>query len=190
MGLPRPAHRTPGGEEHQAEEKLELSKLDTRKECRAYARQFIDIQREEFKRLGGIGDWEHPYVTMDFDYQATIIEEASKFFLRGEVYRKKKPVYWCLDCETALAEAEIEYDTKRSSSIYVKFPYMGEKEPVFAGYPDKPVYMLIWTTTPGRFPRTWPSPFIPISRTSPWKRAKRSTSSSKTSSRTSCSARE
>ncbi|NLT22900.1 MAG: isoleucine--tRNA ligase [Syntrophorhabdus sp.] len=143
--------------EHQVEKnvkqkRLELSKLDTRKECRAYARQFIDIQREEFKRLGGIGDWEHPYITMDFDYQATIIEEAAKFFLRGEVYRKKKPVYWCLNCETALAEAEIEYDTKRSSSIYVKFPYTGEREPVFAGYPDKPVYMLIWTTTPWTLP--------------------------------------
>jgi isoleucyl-tRNA synthetase len=143
--------------EHQVEKnvkqkKLELSKLDTRKECRAYARRFIDIQREEFKRLGGIGDWEHPYITMDFDYQATIIEEAAKFFLRGEVYRKKKPVYWCPSCETALAEAEIEYDTKRSSSIYVKFPYTGEREPVFTGYPDKPVYMLIWTTTPWTLP--------------------------------------
>ncbi len=143
--------------EHQVEKnvkqkKLELSKLETRKECRAYARQFIDIQREEFKRLGGIGDWDHPYITMDFDYQATIIEEAAKFFIRGEVYRKKKPVYWCLSCETALAEAEIEYDTKRSSSIYVKFPYTGEREPVFAGYPDKPVHMLIWTTTPWTLP--------------------------------------
>lgn len=143
--------------EHQVEKnvkqkKLELSKLETRKECRAYARQFIDIQREEFKRLGGIGDWDHPYITMDFDYQATIIEEAAKFFLRGEVYRKKKPVYWCLNCETALAEAEIEYETKKSSSIYVKFPYTGEREPVFADYPDKPVYMLIWTTTPWTLP--------------------------------------
>ncbi len=143
--------------EHQVEKnvkqkKLELSKVETRKECRAYARQFIDIQREEFKRLGGIGDWDHPYITMDFDYQATIIQEAAKFFLRGEVYRKKKPVYWCLNCETALAEAEIEYDTKKSSSIYVKFPYTGEREPVFAGYPDKPVYMLIWTTTPWTLP--------------------------------------
>jgi isoleucyl-tRNA synthetase len=143
--------------EHQVEKnvkqkKLDLSKLETRGECRAYARRFIDIQREEFKRLGGIGDWDHPYITMDFGYQATIIEEAAKFFLRGEVYRKKRPVYWCLNCETALAEAEIEYDTKRSSSIYVKFPYAGEREPVFAGYPDKPVYMLIWTTTPWTLP--------------------------------------
>jgi len=143
--------------EHQVEKnvkqkKMDLSKLETRRECRAYARQFIDIQREEFKRLGGIGDWDHPYITMDFAYQATIVEEAAKFFLRGEVYRKKKPVYWCLNCETALAEAEIEYETKRSSSIYVKFPYAGERAPAFADYPDKPVYMLIWTTTPWTLP--------------------------------------
>ena len=143
--------------EHQVEKnlkqkRLELSKLETRRECREYAKQFIDIQREEFKRLGGIGDWEHPYITMDFDYQATIIEEAAKFFLRGEVYRKKKPVYWCVSCMTALAEAEIEYDNKRSSSIYVKFPYTGGRSGVFAGYPDKPIYMLIWTTTPWTLP--------------------------------------
>ncbi len=143
--------------EHQVEKnvkqkKLELSKLETRRECRDYARGFIDIQREEFKRLGGIGDWDHPYITMDFDYQATIIEEAAKFFLRGEVYRKKKPVHWCVSCMTALAEAEIEYDNKKSSSIYVKFPYTGDRSPVFEGYPDKPIYMLIWTTTPWTLP--------------------------------------
>ncbi len=139
-------------EKNLKEKKLELSKLDARRECRKYAQRFIDIQREEFKRLGGIGDWEHPYITMDFEYQATIIEEAAKFFLRGEVYRKKKPVYWCVNCMTALAEAEIEYDNKKSSSIYVKFPYTGDRSPVFADYPDKPVYMLIWTTTPWTLP--------------------------------------
>jgi isoleucyl-tRNA synthetase len=139
-------------EKNLKQKKRELSKLETRRECREYARGFIDIQREEFKRLGGIGDWDHPYITMDFDYQATIIEEAAKFFLRGEVYRKKKPVHWCVNCMTALAEAEIEYENKRSSSIYVKFPYTGDRSPVFAGYPDKPISMLIWTTTPWTLP--------------------------------------
>ncbi|MCX8022142.1 MAG: isoleucine--tRNA ligase, partial [Syntrophorhabdaceae bacterium] len=103
-------------------------------------------------RLGGIGDWDHPYITMDFEYQATIIEEISKFFERGEVYRKKKPVLWCIDCRTALAEAEIEYETKRSDSIYVKFPFVKERKGVFDGYPEKPIYMLIWTTTPWTLP--------------------------------------
>ncbi|MCX8022896.1 MAG: class I tRNA ligase family protein, partial [Syntrophorhabdaceae bacterium] len=87
--------------EHQVEKEtkekgLSLSKIEIRSRCRAYANHFINVQREEFKRLGGIGDWDHPYITMDFEYQATIIEEISKFFERGEVYRKKKPVLWCI----------------------------------------------------------------------------------------------
>ncbi|MHB8111293.1 MAG: isoleucine--tRNA ligase, partial [Syntrophorhabdaceae bacterium] len=139
-------------EKNLKQKKRELSKVETRRECREYARGFINIQREEFKRLGGIGDWDNPYITMDFDYQATIIEEAAKFFMRNEVYRKKRPVHWCVNCMTALAEAEIEYENKRSSSIYVKFPYTGAREPLFSGYPDKPVYMLIWTTTPWTLP--------------------------------------
>jgi isoleucyl-tRNA synthetase len=143
--------------EHQIEkqikqEKKVLSKLETRQRCRAYAKEFIDIQRAEFKRLGGIGDWDNPYITMDYQYQATIVEEAQKFFERNEVYRKKKPVHWCISCLTALAEAEIEYETKISNSIYVKFPYRGEKAGPFGGYPDKPLFMLIWTTTPWTLP--------------------------------------
>jgi isoleucyl-tRNA synthetase len=143
--------------EHQIEKetkakKIATTKLETRHKCREYAGKFIDIQREEFKRLGGIGDWEHPYITMEFDYQATIIEQIEKFFERGEVYRKKKPVLWCMNCMTALAEAEIEYDTKKSTSVYVKFPYTGQKPDAFENYPDKPVFMLIWTTTPWTLP--------------------------------------
>ncbi|HVN95354.1 MAG TPA: isoleucine--tRNA ligase [Syntrophorhabdaceae bacterium] len=143
--------------EHQIEKetkqkKIVLSKVETRHRCREYAAHYIDVQRSEFKRLGVIGDWGHPYITMDYDYQATIIGEIEKFFERDEVYRKKKPVYWCVNCMTALAEAEIEYDTKKSNSIYVKFPYTGEKKGPFTGYPDKPLYMLIWTTTPWTLP--------------------------------------
>lgn len=143
--------------EHQIEKEqkgknLPQSKLETRRQCRAYAEKFINIQRDEFKRLGGIGDWEHPYITMDFLYQATIIEELQKFFERDEIYRKKKPVLWCINCLTALAEAEIEYDTKKSDAIYVKFPYNKERDGVFKDYPDKPIFMLIWTTTPWTLP--------------------------------------
>ncbi|HEY3275168.1 MAG TPA: isoleucine--tRNA ligase [Syntrophorhabdaceae bacterium] len=143
--------------EHQIEKetkakKENLTKLQVRERCRAYAAGFIDIQREEFKRLGGIGDWDHPYITMDFDYEATIVGELEKFFERDEVYRKKKPVLWCMNCLTALAEAEIEYDNKTSTSVYVKFPYGRKGEGPFSSYPDKPVYMLIWTTTPWTLP--------------------------------------
>ncbi len=143
--------------EHQIEKEIKarkamLSKLEVRRECRAYAEKFIDIQRDEFKRLGGVGLWEKPYITMDYEYQATIIGEMQKFFEREEVYRKKKPVHWCMSCLTALAEAEIEYEMKRSTSIYVKFPYTGKRDDIFDGYPDKPLYMLIWTTTPWTLP--------------------------------------
>jgi isoleucyl-tRNA synthetase len=133
------------------EKKAGMSKLEVRRYCRAYAQGFIDIQRDEFKRLGGIGDWDHPYVTMDFDYQATIIQEAQKFFERGEVYRKKKPVYWCVNDQTALAEAEIEYEMKKSSAIYVKFP-LTSNDGFLPGCPEKKAFMLIWTTTPWTLP--------------------------------------
>ncbi len=139
-------------EKEQKEKKLSLSKLETRRQCRAYAERFINIQREEFKRLGGLGDWNHPYITMDFNYQAAIIAEIEKFFERDEVYRKKKPVLWCMNCLTALAEAEIEYETKKSDAVYVKFPYTKKREGIFDGYPDKPIFMLIWTTTPWTLP--------------------------------------
>jgi isoleucyl-tRNA synthetase len=143
--------------EHQVEKEMKakkssLSKLEIRHRCREYAEGFIHIQREEFKRLGGIGLWEKPYITMDYDYQATIIGEMQKFFERDEIYRKKKPVHWCMSCLTALAEAEIEYEMKKSTSIYVKFPYAGKRDDVFDNYPDKPIYMLIWTTTPWTLP--------------------------------------
>jgi isoleucyl-tRNA synthetase len=142
--------------ELQAEKELKskqtaVSKTDFRAYCRDYAAKFLDIQRSEFKRLGGVGDWDHPYVTMDYDYEATIIEEMAKFFERGEAYRKKKPVYWCINCKTALAEAEVEYENDRSTSIYVKFPLVSRTE-ALEGYPDKPVFMLIWTTTPWTLP--------------------------------------
>ncbi len=142
--------------EHQAEKELKakhqaLTKMDVRAYCRTYAAQFLDIQRSEFKRLGSVGDWDHPYVTMDFDYEASIIEEMAKFFERGEAYRKKKPVYWCINCRTALAEAEIEYEMDKSTSVYVKFPLLSRSE-VFKDYPDKPICMLIWTTTPWTLP--------------------------------------
>ncbi len=142
--------------EHQAEKEMKarqtaMTKMEIRAYCREYAARFLDIQREEFKRLGGIGDWDHPYITMDYGYQSTIIGEVAKFFERGDAYRKKKPVYWCINCRTALAEAEIEYDMETSPSICVKFP-LASRTDVFSGYPDKPISMLIWTTTPWTLP--------------------------------------
>jgi len=89
--------------------KAEMSQVDIRQYCRRYAEKFIDIQRDEFKRLGVLGEWEKPYLTMNFPYQATIVREFGKFALNGSLFRSKKPIYWCTSCRTALAEAEVEY---------------------------------------------------------------------------------
>src|SRR4030042_415884 len=100
--------------EHQVDRELGarkkgLSKLELRRHCRKYAGKFIDIQRAEFKRLGVLGDWDNPYLTMSYEYEATIAREFGRLFLNGSVYKSKKPVYWCTSCKTALAEAEVEY---------------------------------------------------------------------------------
>jgi isoleucyl-tRNA synthetase len=133
------------------EKQQPMSKADFRRYCRKYAERFIDIQRSEFRRLGGIGEWDRPYITMNYAYQATIIGEVAQFFERQEVYRKKKPVHWCISCKTALAEAEIEYEMKGSPSIYVKFPLRSTHD-LFKNYPKKPIFVLIWTTTPWTLP--------------------------------------
>ncbi len=130
----------------------ELPKLEIRKHCRAYAERWIDIQREEFRRLGVIGDWWRPYLTMSFDYEATIAREFVRFLSQGYVYRRKKPVYWCIHCLTALAEAEVEYEPHRSPSIYVKFPLAEDARAALPEPVEGPVSVLIWTTTPWTLP--------------------------------------
>ncbi len=132
--------------------KKDLSLSDIRRKCRTYAEKFIDIQREEFKRLGVMGEWDDPYLTMNYRYEATIARECGKFALGGNLFRSKKPIYWCSTCHTALAEAEIEYEDATSPSIYVKFEMikdLGADIPVLAG---KKVSVLIWTTTPWTIP--------------------------------------
>lgn len=90
--------------------KTQLSILEVRKKCREYALRYLDIQREEFKRLGILGTWDAPYLTMTPDYETATARELARFYERGSVQRNKKPIYWCGSCETALAEAEVEYD--------------------------------------------------------------------------------
>ena len=102
--------------------KRDMSTADFRRACRAYAERFIGVMTEEFKRLGVFGDWEHPYMTMNFRYQAAIARALGKFVARGLVYKGKKPVHWCIHGRTALAEAEVEYEPHSSPSIYVEFP--------------------------------------------------------------------
>ncbi|NIO10290.1 MAG: isoleucine--tRNA ligase [Deltaproteobacteria bacterium] len=131
--------------------KNSLSKAEVRKLCREYAEKYISIQREEFKRLGILGDWEHPYRTIDFPYEAQEIRELGKLIAAGDLYRQKKPVYWCASCVTALAEAEVEYEDHTSPAIFVKF---GVKDPKGKFSPDASngSYFVIWTTTPWTLP--------------------------------------
>ncbi len=131
------------------EKKNRLSKVEVRKLCRAHAEKFIDVQREEFRRLGILGHWAEPYRTIDFEYEATEVRELGKFMADGSMYRSKKPVYWCASCATALAEAEVEYDNQRTPSVYVKFAIKDTKGKL----PDDPgSAFAIWTTTPWTLP--------------------------------------
>jgi len=134
------------------ERKNGMSKAEIRMLCRDYAAKFIDIQREEFKRLGVLGTWENPYLTMDYEYQATIVREFGKFVEGGYLYKGKKPVYWCATCHTALAEAEVEYAPHRSSSIFVKFPMISDIGKTLPSLRGKKVSVIIWTTTPWTIP--------------------------------------
>ena len=126
-------------------------KVKFREECKKYAEKFVKIQRDEFIRLGVIGEWENPYLTMDPSYEAEIVRHMKGFFQRGEVYRAKKPVYWCPHCHTALAEAEIEYHEDPSPGIYVKFP-LEQAEKLNPELKAKKVSVVIWTTTPWTLP--------------------------------------
>ncbi len=134
------------------EKKLSLEKSEIRKQCRVYAQEFVDIQREEFKRLGVLADWENPYLTMDFSYEATIVREFGKFVENGLVYKGLKPVHWCTSCQTALAEAEVEYDEHTSPSIYVKFPIQSGIPKSMGELSPENLHMVIWTTTPWTLP--------------------------------------
>ncbi|HNR12529.1 MAG TPA: isoleucine--tRNA ligase [Thermodesulfobacteriota bacterium] len=144
--------------EHEVDKKLGAKKkgllpTEVRLRCREYAEKFVAIQREEFMRLGVFGDWSNPYLTMSYDYQATIVREFGTFVEKDSIYRRKKPIQWCATCHTALAEAEVEYQDDRSSSIYVAFPLVSdisERLPELTG--KKNISVVIWTTTPWTIP--------------------------------------
>lgn len=138
--------------EHQVEKQLGekkngLTKAEFRELCKKYAEKYIDRQREQFKRLGVIGTWNKPYLTMDLEYEATNVEVFKKLYRRGIVYRGKKPIYWCYHDMTALAEAEIEYFEKDSVSLKVKFELLDQIKDV-----ESPIYGVIWTTTSWTLP--------------------------------------
>jgi isoleucyl-tRNA synthetase len=143
------------------ERKRELSIIKIREECKKYALKYVDIQRAQFKRLGVFGEWEKPYLTMDYEYEGEVIRYLAAFFASGNVYKGKRPVHWCAHCQTALAEAEIEYKDRKSPSIYVKFPMVSDLSEKFPALKTKKVFVLIWTTTPWTLPANLAIAFHP-----------------------------
>ncbi|MGR6835653.1 isoleucine--tRNA ligase [Syntrophomonas erecta] len=121
--------------------------VEFRHHCREYALKYVDIQKDQFKRLGVRGDWDNPYITLDPGFEAIQVKVFGEMAKKGYIYKGLKPVYWCADCETALAEAEIEYQDKTSPSIYVKFPVKDGK-----GVIPQDAFVVIWTTTPWTLP--------------------------------------
>jgi isoleucyl-tRNA synthetase len=143
--------------EHQVDKELggkkaSMSQVEKRRACRVYAEKFVGIQREQFKRLGVFGEWENPYLTMAYPYEATTVNEFGKLYLNGSVYKGKKPVYWCASCKTALAEAEVEYADHHTPSIYVKFNFVSDIAQILPKLAGEIVSMVIWTTTPWTIP--------------------------------------
>lgn len=158
------SHYVPGWDchglpiEHKVEQELKEKKKSlpphvVRKLCREYAARWIDVQRKEFKRLGVLGDWDDPYMSMNPSYEAATARELANFVEKGNVLRSKKPIYWCCSCHTALAEAEVEYYDHTSPSIYVRFalPDSGLKR-IFPHADPSRAFVAIWTTTPWTLP--------------------------------------
>ncbi len=145
--------------------KRDMSVAEFCRACRAYAERFVGTMTEQFQRLGILGTWDQPYLTMDYRYQAAIARTFGRFVEKGLVYKGKKPVHWCIHCRTALAEAEVEYQPHTSPSIYVEFPLAPEsadelasRVPALAG---RDVSVLIWTTTPWTIPSNLAVAFHP-----------------------------
>ena len=137
---------------------VQAAPADFRRACRAYAAEQVNVQRDEFVRLGVFGDWENPYLTMDFKFEADIIRALGKIHANGHLTKGAKPVHWCTDCGSALAEAEVEYENKRSLSIDVRFRLVDEElalsrcHAVEGHTGHGPLSVAIWTTTPWTLP--------------------------------------
>jgi isoleucyl-tRNA synthetase len=141
--------------------KLEMDPIAVRQACREYASKYVDLQREQFKRLGVFGRWATPYETMNFGYEAKILEAFYGFYEKGFVYKGLKPVYWCTHDRTALAEAEVEYEQHTSPSVYVRYKLTSKPEEIDPRLRGKNVYTIIWTTTPWTLPASMAVAFNP-----------------------------
>ena len=147
--------------------KLQMKAVDVRLECRKYAQKYLDLQREQFKRIGVLGRFDKPYSTMTPEYESVVLSTFYKFFEQGFVYKGLRPVYWCIHDRTALAEAEVEYENHTSPAIYVRYRLESDPRTIDAALADsriakeKPVYTIIWTTTPWTLPASMAVAFHP-----------------------------
>ncbi len=141
--------------------KHEMSSLEFRKATRAYAEKYVAIQSQEFQRLGIEGEWDNPYLTMDFRYEADTVRALGKFMAEGSVFKGPRPVYWCVNDATALAEAEVEYQNHTSPSVYVAFKLQGDASVLHPRLAKQDVSVVIWTTTPWTLPANLAIAFHP-----------------------------
>ncbi|MCC6538327.1 MAG: isoleucine--tRNA ligase [Bryobacterales bacterium] len=132
--------------------KAQMTPVQIRQACRAYAQKYVDLQKQDFIRLGIFGDWDRPYMTMEARYESAIARAFVDFLDQGYIYKGLKPVNWCMSCRTALAEAEVEYENHSSPSIWVRFALTSAPEKIDAALAGRKVYGLIWTTTPWTIP--------------------------------------
>jgi len=147
--------------------KLQMQPVDVRLECRKYAQKYLDLQREQFKRIGVLGRFDRPYSTMTPEYESVVLDTFYKFFEQGYVYRGLRPVYWCWHDRTALAEAEVEYEMHTSPAVYVRYRLQSDPRTIDPSLADaritkeKPVFTIIWTTTPWTLPASMATAFHP-----------------------------
>jgi isoleucyl-tRNA synthetase len=148
-------------DEQLGRKKLEMPAVSVRRACREYAHKYVDLQRSQFQRIGVFGRWDDPYLTMSFEYEARIVETFYEFFEKGFVYKGLKPVFWCLHDQTALAEAEVEYEQHTSPSVYVRYRLTSEAAALAPELAGREVYTIIWTTTPWTLPASQAVAFNP-----------------------------
>ena len=141
--------------------KLEMHPLDVRAACRKYAQKFLDLQRQQFKRIGVFGRFDKPYATMNPQYESTVLQTFFSFYENGFVYKGLRAVYWCMHDETALAEAEVEYENHTSSTVWVKYALLDDPAKIDAALAGKKVNTIIWTTTPWTLPASMAVAFHP-----------------------------
>ena len=139
-------------DEQLGRKKLEMPAVSVRRACREYAQKYVDLQRSQFERLGVFGRWANPYLTMSFEYEAAILETFYAFFEQDFVYKGLKPVFWCIHDQTALAEAEVEYEMHTSPSVYVRYKLTSDPAAIAPELAGRDVYTIIWTTTPWTIP--------------------------------------